>query len=466
MTKKEMLEKVLQELSELAKRKTMDNNPDRATELCKKLKEMGYSNKQVSELTGGAWSVNTIKRWTSGIEVKDPIPKQNTEKLLLEIIQRKILLDWVQQAVSIYETLKAEDLTLQDMLELLSLTRKAGIGNKELVDFFEKIKDSKLSIAELQKALVFKSNSSLQAELQELQKQEVKTRGVIELHKELVDLGFNLDTLEELSKASEKYGGVRGVLETLNKYTAISELEQLEREVSEADSRLKKLQADHAHLETVISMSEELLCERGFSPGAIADIVEMARKYGDPMEAIRSLNEFGSLRAIQAEIEGLSSKRDVLDASNKELGDSLQELRAQSDEVNKTLTGLFSPIRKEFEDSARSLREEAATSIADISAKYEEYSRKVVELSLRAGALEEELRIARFIKAIVNYPSEMKELPLDYDLLMLKGVAQHCRVKEVNPKVKVNRNYGFISELELKELLDMAVEGLSKSVAQ
>lgn len=317
------------------------------------------------------------------------------------------------------------------------------------------LSELKAQIEDLQgeRARLEKSKSKQQTELQELQKQEVETRGVIELYKELVNLGFDLATLVKLSKASEKYGGAEEVLESLNKYIGIreleSKLEQLEKKESDADSRLKKLQADHAHLKTIISMSEELLYKRSFSVSAIADIVEMARKYGEPMEAIKALNMFGSLKAIQAEIKDLSSKKNSLVTSIKELNDQLQVLRAQLDEVNKTLIGLFDPIRKEFEDSARLLMEKAMTTIEDISARYKDYSRKLAELGLRSGEFKEELRIASFMKAIVKYPSQIKDLPLDYDLLMIKGIAQHCRIKGVNPKVKFSKDLMFINELEL-----------------
>lgn len=123
--------KAIKELSELAKRKPLKgNDAERATELCKKLREMGYSNEQVSELSDGAWSERTLKRWTAGTRVKDPTPKQNIEKLLLELVERGISLDWVQQAVSIHETLAANDLELQDVSELLSEGEKRALGQR------------------------------------------------------------------------------------------------------------------------------------------------------------------------------------------------------------------------------------------------------------------------------------------------------------------------------------------------
>lgn len=121
--------KVIKELAELAKKKPLKgNDAERATKLCVKLREMGYSNEQVSELSGGAWSERTIKRRTAGTRAKDPTPKQSMEKLLVELVERGISLDWVKQAVSIHETLAANDLKLQDISELLSEGGKRALG--------------------------------------------------------------------------------------------------------------------------------------------------------------------------------------------------------------------------------------------------------------------------------------------------------------------------------------------------
>jgi hypothetical protein len=53
-----------------------------------------------------------------------------------------------------------------------------------------------------------------------------------------------------------------------------------------------------------------------------------------------------------------------------------------------------------------------------------------------ATILEEELQLARIILAILKYPTEVKNLSIDYVILMLDGAVKLCRVKGINPKIK------------------------------
>ena len=67
---------------------------------------------------------------------------------------------------------------------------------------------------------------------------------------------------------------------------------------------------------------------------------------------------------------------------------------------------------------------------------YEEYSKKFGELKAEAAKLEEELKVASIVNVIIKYPIDAKDLPIDYDILMLNAIIQHCTIKNINPKVK------------------------------
>jgi predicted RNA polymerase sigma factor len=80
------------------------------------------------------------------------------------------------------------------------------------------------------------------------------------------------------------------------------------------------------------------------------------------------------------------------------------------------------------------LRERFSEALDAISSKYEEHAKKFGELKAECGKLEEELRLARVVESLMKYPSECEKLPLDYDVLMLGAVMNHCRVKGGEPE--------------------------------
>jgi hypothetical protein len=64
---------------------------ERAKELMIILKKAGYTNKQIRDLSGEAWSENTIKLYTRGTNVEDSISKENAERIIADMIVRVLI---------------------------------------------------------------------------------------------------------------------------------------------------------------------------------------------------------------------------------------------------------------------------------------------------------------------------------------------------------------------------------------
>ena len=141
-------------------------------------------------------------------------------------------------------------------------------------------------------------------------------------------------------------------------------------------------------------------------------------------------------------------------------------LKPLSDEFVKAIDSITSKFREAIDSMAKKHEE--------LVVKYGEFSNKLGELKAEAGNLEEELLLARNIQALVRYPTEAKDLPLDYDLLMLKAIIHHCTAKGVNPKVKagdlISDKYGFSilssMEVELIDILKWAERVLTSSLGK
>jgi len=69
-----------------------------------------------------------------------------------------------------------------------------------------------------------------------------------------------------------------------------------------------------------------------------------------------------------------------------------------------------------------------------ITIQYNETDEKYAELHSQAGKLEEELRISRILQTLSKYPSDAEDFPLDYVILLLRGIRNHFQAKEIKTK--------------------------------
>ena len=77
------LERVITELINLGRRKPLPTRDlEKAKQFMRRLREMGYTNAEISELTDGCWSESTAKLYTRGTTVEDPGPKKRATELL------------------------------------------------------------------------------------------------------------------------------------------------------------------------------------------------------------------------------------------------------------------------------------------------------------------------------------------------------------------------------------------------
>jgi hypothetical protein len=86
------LEAIVSELQSLSKKQPVkDEDLVRAKELMRSLKQSGYTNKEISTLTGGKWGEPTIKLYTRGMNIKDPTPKDYATKVTADMVSKGII---------------------------------------------------------------------------------------------------------------------------------------------------------------------------------------------------------------------------------------------------------------------------------------------------------------------------------------------------------------------------------------
>jgi hypothetical protein len=144
------LEDIVSELQSLSKKQPVkDEDLVRVKELMGSLKQSGYTNKEISTLTGEKWGEPTIKLYTRGMNIKDSTPRDNATKVIAEMVSKGLSFEQVIVATSIKSEIDLAEgnVTLQDVLNLVEKVKKSNIGDiSEVIKLFNRLKtESKLS---------------------------------------------------------------------------------------------------------------------------------------------------------------------------------------------------------------------------------------------------------------------------------------------------------------------------------
>lgn len=122
-----------------------------------------------------------------------------------------------------------------------------------------------------------------------------------------------------MASLAEKYGGPKAVFQALKAHTNYAELtNRISKAKSELD-RLKtginKLDAKYSHLKSAIAMCDSLIHEHNLGLDAVATTLSIAKKYGEPINVLRTLDTYGSLKMMTeelGEVEGQVQEREKL----------------------------------------------------------------------------------------------------------------------------------------------------------
>jgi predicted nucleic acid-binding Zn-ribbon protein len=405
----QQLEPIIKELQSLAGKKS-PSDIRRAKTLMAQMRKMGFTNAEVSQLTNEGWKESTVKKYTQGITIDNPGPKNNAIKLLNEHIEMGLSLNDVKQTISTSKILSNKHLNLEDLSTFLNETKSSGVETGDLIRIYREIKKAKLSINQLKQIFQYKKNleskkvtiehlatiqqatnqyggpkyvleaivsfgklknierdlqtfkqqkveqkkqiSDLEEDLTSLTEQKKKITEELVLYKKLEDDGFTLNVLNQLKLASNKYGGPAKCLETINKYTKTIELEKqisdLKTKKKGIEAELKKLQADQAHLQHVIQICNTLLYKYGYSITAIQTLEKVCEKYGGVYKVIEAIGKYGHLKDLENEIQEISTRKAGLQSSVNELQRQTESLRNEVNQLTETTGDSLTSISEKF----------------------------------------------------------------------------------------------------------------------
>jgi len=204
---------------------------------------------------------------------------------------------------------------------LREIGAKHGLKGKEVTNkFFDDLKDYDASIG-FERELITKRGQldtlageaekrsqqldAAEKKLDNVRRQTAELRKELATYRRLEGIGFNGKALGELEKAGKKYGTPRKVLIALNRFTSLSDIktaiEDMKGKLKQEKADVEAMEKKHLHLKSIIEMCEDL-SGRKFSLQAITLIRATATKYGEPVDVIKAIEAYGSLKEIEKKI--------------------------------------------------------------------------------------------------------------------------------------------------------------------
>jgi len=437
---------------------------EKAKDLMRKLKGMGFSNEDIAFLVKPKWSSSSVKAHTKGVEVDNSALYDRIMSIVKELILKGYELDELEMFLKQSKTLESNGSSLSEVSDLLATCKKQNVKVKPLVTFYQDVKSSDLTIPQ---AITYMSNWA------PLEKQ-----------------GFTVENLSVLSKSSEKIGGFTNVVKAIEEFgslsaiktakkTAQDEADQLEKKLKDLNGKLTELEKQHKALidknkaaASGIAKYNKLV-SLGVTEQVIKSMTKNLTKFGDVSQTLSAVNSYSDLKAIQNEIKRLKTSKTSLESEIEKLESNIADLKAEVSTIKLSVEQALEPLPEKVSssvasidkaaiDSMNKLIEKSGVNLASLEKEYDDFLTRFGELKAAAGRLEEDLNVARVVNSLTRYPSEAKDLSIDYAILLQEAVEKLCLAKCLNPKIPViiGPYAGQKSEIELKTLFLYVKKGL------
>lgn len=440
------------------------------------LKQSGMTNEEISTLSKGRWTPSTVKFYTKGVKASEQSPWQDALALLEDVLSAGLSLDDVETAVAVFHDFKSAGVNLDQVIHLLAEAESASVDVAALIQQQEELRACDLSPKDVAEALALKgelvekglglhslpplvklaqnfgevdnvleavsnhgtlneiqeqiaaANGELKAlqeqlvchgqQLEELEASLSQHKQPLEAYEKAVKLGFGEAELATLSSLAKKYGGVKGVLEALGAYTDYAEItskaSKAKSSLADVRARIDKLEGEYAHLKTATVMCDSLIRQYKFGLDAVSTIFSAAKKYGEPLDALKAIEAFGKLQDIKQELTKLEAK--VLQCRERlaELEGRYDQQMGQLEELNAMSLKVGEGVGRIQADLARSKGVEKILSLINdpASAGYSEYGPLVlaVAASIRKWVITNEDKLKSTYNMKSGLDSLIKEL--------------------------------------------------------
>lgn len=526
----------VRDLVSLSKRDSLPGaDLQRAKQLMRSLRRLGFTNQDVSRLVKGRWGASTVKLYTKGVKVEDSNLYEKIMSIVSDLILKGHDLEDVESFLKQSEAVESNGSSFDEISGLLAICKEQTVEVKDLIAFYRDVKTLGLTMP---KAKTYMSNwgtldargitvenlsllveasekvggftkvmKSIEAfgelekiqaaketvadEVEELDRRKkglisevadldrrfkeltAKNKAVTDSLKTfsgLVEQGLTEEVMKNIMETLTRFGDVNKVLSAVNSYSG---LKNLESEMVKTGEELAALKTEISSLQPVAKLCNALTVEHGFSVDTVSKLCKLAAVHGKPSGVITALTTYNSLKAIQSEVKRLESVKSSREAEVEELESNVTDLRGEVSAVKHSVEEALKPLPEEVRrsvaaldkaavDALNGLTEKYGAHLASMEKEYNDYVKRFGELKAEAGKLEEELNLARVVSSLIRYPSEAKDLPFNYAILLQEAVEKFCLAKGVNSKIRLGGgpHSGQQLEVDLMSLILYVKNGL------
>ena len=357
------LEDVVSELQSLSKKQPVkDGDLLRAKELMGILKQSGYTNKEISTLTGEKWGEPTIKLYTRGMNIKDSTPKDNATKVIAEMVSKGLSFEQVIIATSIKSEIDLAEgnVTLQDVLNLVEKVKKSNIDISEVIKLFNRLKtESKLSpllLSQLSDLLYYKSELETNGiEIEHLKQILQMCKSYASITKITPENGEGEDEDRNIiqSQKAQDNKMTTKILESVNAYGSIINLkndvrnlelqkDKLDKKIDLSNIEIKQIEDKKLQIGTPLKDYENLSkAVIGFGNGIefFNKLKDFCNLHGinNTTELLELVSIYGNLLDIKKEIKDLEDKRKEAETNTRETESKYAHLMTVIGMCNKLL---------------------------------------------------------------------------------------------------------------------------------
>ena len=490
--------KIINELVHLARRHPLKGvDLSRAKQLMRTLKQNGYTNKDIHQLTGNSWSESTIKLYTRNTTGIQPSLKTNHLKLFDDILHNNFSIVELEKSFFLVSELTNEGSTFDEIIailqyfgkektripyltESLSKLMEAGINVEKFVqlaqykdeldargydlDFMGRLYEFENKYADTQKALqailVYDNISQIESELRkksserdelktdiisqkkelaELMIQKEKLRKEISIGEELSCLGLTIMALRELKELAGKHRhDITSLVKAINKYGEITEIDShlssLLMKKTNLNDSVEKLQMKFDHLGGLSKMCEFFLDKFKFDLHDVDLIHQVAARYGEPSEFFRALDAFSSLKEMEQKITDLRLEKIRLESGIRELAEKRLELETRIGTLGETVISTVEHISTGVAKVFSDTADKIGNRLEQNLTEIIKSNEEYSKLRARMLASESRMKVANIVNSIINNDLEIiRTIPLTYLSLFIQGALNICNARQLNP---------------------------------
>jgi len=287
----------------------------------RELRELGFTNRDVSIMTGERWEESTVKKYTRGVKTVSTAVRDKALRLITEFSRANKTLE-----------------DLEEYEQVRGFLDEQGVKIYSLFKFYKDMLSKKFKISELVK---------LHDELGSSERDVHKLNSDLDREEYLVTHSLTMTNMEVIHQTAEKYGGFEKTMEALEAYKDLGQLNNqcthITRRISDLELKERELHNRKQEKETDIKIlgayadTGKRLLEMGYDLPSLMALKNLANTYGGPVQLSEAIAEYEGVKELKQRKEDLKQTCLQLDAEKTNKTSELASLEHFISEANKKI---------------------------------------------------------------------------------------------------------------------------------